>query len=104
MLARRLILSLVVLVSLVVLIGLLSALYQRQPAAAVESTQPIFSGRYQYFEGTAVPKVFDTQTGKAYVWFPRDEKEDTNPYIIVEDFVLGTVTRVEIKWIGQPTK
>ena len=55
-------------------------------------------GRYQFFSDRAVPTVFDTQTGKAYLWFPRNEENDKNPYVFIQDYVNQVGTSVEIKW------
>jgi hypothetical protein len=57
---------------------------------------PTEIGRYQYFEG-AVPKVFDTQTGRVYLLLPGDEKTQTKPYLFIQDPVAGTGTTVIIK-------
>ncbi|HEX4966657.1 MAG TPA: hypothetical protein VF173_37955 [Thermoanaerobaculia bacterium] len=58
---------------------------------------PTPNGRYQLFEGP-VTTIFDTQTGKIYKWFPRDEKAGKDPSIFVMDPVNGQGVEVEIKW------
>ncbi len=58
--------------------------------------QPLPQARYQYFPGQ-VPCVVDSHTGKVYNWFPRDPKEGKGPYLLIQDFVSGTESRVEIK-------
>ena len=81
MLLKRYWLSLGVL-GLFMLTGL-AMLYAQSREQAVTGSVPAVavSGRYQYFEGS-VPKVFDIQTGKVYLWFPRDEKEKKDPYLL----------------------
>lgn len=69
-------------------------------SVAAEKSVNICGGRYQYFEGVA-PEVFDSETGKVYVWFPRDEKKGENPYIFVRDAINGKGVRVEIKFIEE---
>ena len=68
-----------------------------QPA---RSTPALAAGRYQLIEG-AIPEVFDTQTGKGYVWMPKDEKAGADPYIIIRDPVNATGIRAEIRWKTQ---
>lgn len=77
---------------------------QRQSPSSVTSPGPMpGTGRYQYFEGV-VPKVFDTQTGRVYMWFPRNEKEQKEPELFVQDPVAGTGTTIAIKFINQPAR
>ncbi len=96
------------------LICCLAALYgfseipvQRQSPTAVApgspASEPNVTARYQYFEGV-VPKVFDTQTGRVYLWFPRAEREKTEPYLFVQDPVAGTGTKIPIRFGNQPSR
>lgn len=103
MLLRRYWLSLGVL-GLFMLTGL-AMLYAQSRDQAVAGSVPamVVGGRYQYFDGP-VPTVFDTQTGKAYRWFPRDEKEKKDPYLFVMDFVSGSGSTVEIQWPKKSAK
>lgn len=55
-------------------------------------------GRYQFDDGP-VTKIFDTETGRIYYWFPRDEKAQKNPYVFVLDPITGTGTTVELKFL-----
>lgn len=55
-------------------------------------------GRYQYYDG-AVPKVFDTQTGKTYVWFPRNDKTGEDPYLFVRDPINAKGVHIKIDFI-----
>jgi|SRR5215210_1475821 len=80
---------LVILVSCAALLG--------QSSSQGQSSTEKSAGRYQLQDGP-VTKVFDSHTGKIYLWFPRDEKENTDPYVFVQDPVNATGTRVEIKW------
>ena len=64
-------------------------------ALAADKSECVQGGRYQYYEGV-VPKVFDSQTGKIYMWFPRDSKTGENPYIFVQDPINGKGVRIQI--------
>lgn len=64
-------------------------------ALAGNKLECVQCGRYQYYEGV-VPKVFDSQTGKIYMWFPRDNKTGENPYIFVQDPINGKGVRLQI--------
>ena len=64
-------------------------------ALAANKLECVQGGRYQFYDG-AVPKVFDTQTGKSYWWFPRDDKTGENPHLFVQDPVNGKGMRIQI--------
>ena len=83
--------------TLLVTLILCAALVVGQSNSQGQSSAEKAAGRYQLMDG-AVTKVFDSHTGKVYLWFPRDEKENTDPYVFVQDPVNATGTRVEIKW------
>jgi hypothetical protein len=88
--------------SSIVLFALLTAaIVSGQTMGQSRTDQTTEKGRYQFIDG-AVTKIFDTQTGKMYLWFPRDEKANENPYIFVQDPINGTGTTVEIKWNKKP--
>lgn len=80
-----------------VLLLLFAAFVSGQAATQGRSSEGNSSGRYQLDDGP-VTKVFDTHTGKLYVWLPRDEKAGKDPYIFVQDPVNATGTHVEITW------
>jgi hypothetical protein len=84
-----------------VLAGLLATLASAQNSTQARASGGNAIGRYQLVDGP-VTKVFDTYTGKSYVWFPRDEKEKTDPYLFVQDPVNATGTTVAIRWEMRP--
>jgi len=80
-----------------VIAGLFASLVSGQISPQSRGPEGNSLGRYQLFDGP-VTKVFDTYTGKSYMWFPRDEKEKTDPYLFVQDPINATGTTVAIKW------
>ena len=84
--------------SVIVLAVLLTAsIVVGQQSTRSAAAASALDGRYQLFEGP-VTTIFDTQTGKAYKWFPRDEKAGKDPTIFIMDPVNGQGIEVEIKW------
>lgn len=84
-----------------IIVILSAALLSGQTAVQSRSSESGALGRYQLEDGP-VTKVFDTYTGKLYLWLPRDEKAGKEPYIFVQDPINATGTQVEIKWITKP--
>lgn len=70
-------------------------------ALAENKSECVQAGRYQYYEG-AVTKVFDSQTGKIYLWFPRDDKTGKNPHLFVQDPINGKGVRIQIDFTEEP--
>jgi len=91
---------------LTLLLGLACVIVSAQRQSSTDTAQSArgsMVGRYQHIEG-AVSTIFDTQTGKVYLWFPRNEKENRDPYLFVMDPVSGTGTEVEILWVVDTLK
>lgn len=70
-------------------------------AFAADKLECTHGGRYQFYGG-AVDIVFDTQTGKSYWWFPRDDKTGENPHLFVQDPVNGKGMRIQIDFTEKP--
>ena len=70
-------------------------------AYAANTIECAQGGRYQFYDG-AVPRVFDTQIGKIYVWFPHNEKAGENPYLFVQDPINGKGVRITIDFTEEP--
>lgn len=70
-------------------------------AFAASKLECVQGGRYQYYEGV-VPRVFDTRTGKIYLWFPHDKKTGEDPHIAVQDPVNGKGKIIKIDWSEDP--
>jgi hypothetical protein len=90
----------VVLVSLLCLIAAVALFAQARPATA----SPSVVLRYQLGSSGAVPVVFDTQTGKSFVWMPRDEKTGDDPYLMIRDPVNSIGMSKPIRWTDERTK
>ena len=94
---RRLRIALVLLLSL----GAGLALFAQTRATA---PVPGPTARYQLVTESAIPIIFDTQTGIRFVWMPRDEKAGEDPYLTVQDPVNATGTLRAIRWTDTRAK
>ena len=70
-------------------------------AFAADKLECTHGGRYQFYGG-AVDRVFDTQTGKIYNWFPRDDKTGKEPSLFVQDPINGKGVKISIDFTEEP--